>query len=516
MLSSTTDSPVKPAPSMRIASIDRATVLDADTFPNTYADPYAETTGGAPTVESIATDTLQSPSVKHGVGFSVLELVRSLTDATLAAASLFAVSAFSGHAIGSAETLLAAIAFLMLYDGRRAIGMARTQVIGIVLRRWGLSVLSLAGLGLITGYLRAFDPQVLFAWIVVTPIAQIVAHLAAPWVYRPIIRMTGVKRSIVVGDNRLGRDFAKTINGDPFACNEVVGFFDDRDKRRRGADGNEALLGTLSDVGDYARREGIDQIFIALPIAAQPRILKMIRELHDTTASIWFVADLARFQPVQASISTMGGFPVVAICESPFRGVQGSVKRVFDIVVSLTAIILTAPVMLAIALAIRMTSPGPVIFKQRRYGLDGREIRVYKFRSMTTTEDGVTTFKAAERGDSRITPVGAFIRRTSLDELPQFFNVLQGRMSVVGPRPLALLVNTHYRSRIPSYMLRHKVRPGITGWAQVNGFRGGDDLPKMTRRIEFDLEYLRKWSLWLDIKIVLRTVRVMFKDPAAF
>ncbi len=506
MLSLPTEAHVKPTPDARVAPAEFATV----------DEPAFAGAASAQAVDSISTDTLKSPSVKHGTGFSVLELVRSLTDASLAAATLFALTSFHGRTIGPAETVLAAFAFLLLYDGRRAIGMARAQVAAIVLRRWGVAVLCMAGLGVATGYIQAFDSHLLFAWIVATPVAQILAHLAAPWVYRPIVRLTGVRRSIVVGDNRLGRDFATTINADPFSCNEVVGFFDDRNKRRRGPNGKDDLLGTLNEVGDYVREQGIDQIFIALPIAAQPRILKMIRELHDTTASIWFVADLARFQPVQASISTIGGFPVVAICESPFEGVQGTVKRLFDIVVALAAIVLTAPVMLAIALAIRLTTPGPVIFKQKRYGLDGREIRVYKFRSMNVTEDGITIFKAAERADPRVTRVGAFIRRTSLDELPQFFNVLQGRMSVVGPRPHALVINTHYRSRIPSYMLRHKVRPGITGWAQVNGFRGGDDLPKMTRRIEYDLEYLRKWSLWLDVKILLRTVKVLFKDPSAY
>jgi putative colanic acid biosynthesis UDP-glucose lipid carrier transferase len=187
-----------------------------------------------------------------------------------------------------------------------------------------------------------------------------------------------------------------------------------------------------------------------------------------------------------------------------------------DVLISSIAIVLLAPVMLACALAIKLTSPGPVIFKQRRYGLDGGEITVYKFRSMTVTEDGDSSYTQVSRGDARVTPVGAFLRKTSLDEVPQFFNVFQGRMSVVGPRPHAVAVNENYRGAIPSYMIRHMVRPGITGWAQVHGYRGGDDLESMTKRIEHDLYYMRNWSLWLDLQILVRTILVIFKDPTAY
>jgi putative colanic acid biosynthesis UDP-glucose lipid carrier transferase len=295
-----------------------------------------------------------------------------------------------------------------------------------------------------------------------------------------------------------------------------VAFFDDRDEERIPPGQRTKLAGRLDAVGDFVRANNIDQIFIALPIAAQPRILNMINDLHNTTASIWFVADLARFQPVQPSISTISGYPVVAICESPFRGMPGTIKRAMDVIISTIAIVLLAPVMLGCALAIKLTSPGPVIFKQRRYGLDGGEITVYKFRSMTVTEDGDNSYTQVSRGDARVTPVGAFLRKTSLDEVPQFFNVFQGRMSVVGPRPHAVAVNENYRGAIPSYMIRHMVRPGITGWAQVHGYRGGDDLESMTKRIEHDLYYMRNWSLWLDLQILVRTVLVIFKDPTAY
>jgi putative colanic acid biosynthesis UDP-glucose lipid carrier transferase len=207
---------------------------------------------------------------------------------------------------------------------------------------------------------------------------------------------------------------------------------------------------------------------------------------------------------------------VVAVCESPFVGITGPLKRLSDIVLSLFFIIVLSPVLIAVAIGVKLTSPGPVVFKQRRYGLDGEEIWVLKFRSMTVTEDGDKVYKQVTKDDARVTRFGAFIRRTSLDELPQFFNVLLGGMSIVGPRPHAVAVNEQYRGKIPGYMVRHKVRPGITGWAQVNGFRGGDDLHSMRQRVQYDIDYLRNWSLRLDLSIIVRTVLILFKDRAAY
>ncbi len=191
-------------------------------------------------------------------------------------------------------------------------------------------------------------------------------------------------------------------------------------------------------------------------------------------------------------------------------------KRASDLVLASLILLMIWPILLATAIAIKLTSPGPVIFKQRRYGLDGREIIVYKFRSMTITEDGGNSYTQVAKNDARVTRVGNFIRKTSIDELPQFINVLQGRMSIVGPRPHVVAVNEKYRKQIPSYMIRHKVKPGITGWAQVNGYRGGDDLESMTKRIQHDLDYLRNWSVWLDVKIIFRTALMMVHDQHAY
>jgi putative colanic acid biosynthesis UDP-glucose lipid carrier transferase len=250
-------------------------------------------------------------------------------------------------------------------------------------------------------------------------------------------------------------------------------------------------------------------IFISQPISAQPRIRKLLDEVQDTTASVYFLPDIYIFDLMQARFDNVGGMPVIAICETPFMGLNSMIKRTSDIVLGLAIQVLLLPVMLVIALAVKFTSPGPIIFRQRRYGLYGEEIIVYKFRSMTVTDDGARIVQA-QKNDQRVTRIGAFLRRSSLDELPQFFNVLQGRMSIVGPRPHAVAHNEQYRKLIKGYMLRHKVKPGITGWAQVNGMRGETEtLDKMESRIQYDLDYLRSWSLWLDLWIIVKTVKVV-------
>jgi putative colanic acid biosynthesis UDP-glucose lipid carrier transferase len=245
-------------------------------------------------------------------------------------------------------------------------------------------------------------------------------------------------------------------------------------------------------------------------MVSQPRIMGLLEGLRDTTTSIYFVPDIFIADLIQARMDGVGSIPVLAVCESPFYGVNGLIKRGSDIALASAILLLVSPLMALIACAVKLSSPGPVLFKQRRYGLDGRQIVVYKFRSMTVCEDGAHV-PQARRDDPRVTPVGAILRKTSLDELPQFINVIQGRMSVVGPRPHAVAHNETYRKLIKGYMLRHKVKPGITGWAQVNGYRGETDtLGKMEKRVEYDLDYLRNWSLRLDLYIVFRTLFVVF------
>jgi putative colanic acid biosynthesis UDP-glucose lipid carrier transferase len=238
--------------------------------------------------------------------------------------------------------------------------------------------------------------------------------------------------------------------------------------------------------------------------------------LRDTTASIYYVPDLQVFDLVQTRSSSIQGIPVIAMCETPFYGFRGVGKRVTDIVISASILLMAAPVLAVIAVLVKFSSPGPVIFRQRRYGLNGEEILVYKFRTMRVVEDGNAVLQA-RRADSRTTPVGRFLRRYSLDELPQLINVLQGRMSLVGPRPHAVAHNEMYRKLIKGYMVRHKVLPGITGLAQVNGMRGETrTVEQMEARVRYDIEYLRTWSIALDLKILAKTAVRVLNDARAY
>jgi putative colanic acid biosynthesis UDP-glucose lipid carrier transferase len=256
-------------------------------------------------------------------------------------------------------------------------------------------------------------------------------------------------------------------------------------------------------------------VFVALSVD-DPRTRALLDELRDTTCSVYLIPDVSLFDLIQAQSADIQGIPIIALCESPFHGVRGIVKRATDIILASLLLLLAAPAMIAIAIGIKWSSPGRVLFKQDRYGLDGERIVVYKFRTMHVAENGDRVVQAT-RNDPRVTRIGAFLRRTSLDELPQLINVLQGRMSLVGPRPHAVAHNEEYRRLISGYMVRHKVAPGITGWAQVNGCRGETaTIEDMKRRIGYDLEYLRHWYWGLDLKIMLRTCVLMFRDERAY
>ena len=319
------------------------------------------------------------------------------------------------------------------------------------------------------------------------------------------VRQRPRQRAVIVGRTELGARLESALRHDRLLRTEVVGYFDDRD-RISDALHIAPVAGRQPRLADFVTHHAVDQVFITLPMSRDARIMSLLEALHDSTASIYFVPDIFAFNLIQARFDILGGVPVVAVRETPFYGAAWLVQAHQRRGHRRRRLLLLAPLLRRSALAIKLDSRGPVFFRQKRYGLDGREIQVLKFRSMTVTEDGKDAFVAAARGDARITRVGAFIRRTSIDELPQLINVLEGSMSIVGPRPHAVAMNEHYRREIPSYMVRHKVKPGITGWAQVNGCRGGDDLESMRRRIELDLAYLRHWSLWLDFRILLKTL----------
>jgi putative colanic acid biosynthesis UDP-glucose lipid carrier transferase len=444
-------------------------------------------------------------------------LVRVALDSAVAIAMLLACVLGIDGRFDGACLILALLVFALTFPGPAREGVGAARLARDILADWMAVAALLLLLGWASRTLDAFDSRAILAWMLATPAALFAAHRLLPPLLARVLAAEGLQRTAVIaGANELGRQLAGRIAASPFLGVRFAGFFDDRGGERLEGVDPGAALGRLGQLAGYVKQQHVDVIYITLPMASQPRILKLLEELRDTTASIYFVPDILLFDLIQARVDTIGGMPVLAVCESPFYGLNALFKRASDLALAAAILVLIAPLMLGIALGVKLSGPGPVLFKQRRYGLDGREIVVYKFRSMTCVEDG-SVIRQATQGDRRITLFGAFLRRYSLDELPQFINVLQGRMSVVGPRPHAVAHNEMYRKLIRGYMIRHKVKPGITGLAQVNGLRGETDtLDKMQARIEGDLAYLRNWSLLLDLQIVLKTVAVVLRGHNAY
>jgi putative colanic acid biosynthesis UDP-glucose lipid carrier transferase len=381
---------------------------------------------------------------------------------------------------------------------------------------WMLVVTALLIFALSFNLASVYANEVILSWVFATALALLAADVyaskLASWL---TAASTSTARHIIIGVNDVGLELAKRVSQSA-GFGKVLGFFDYRSPERLPDGTRQQLLGHCRDVAEYVRRNSIRTVYIALPISTAPRISALLQELRDTTASIYFVPNLFAFDLVQARCVDINGMPALAICDTPMQGLSGIGKRITDIVFATLALVMISPIFITIAAAVRLSSPGAVLFKQKRYGLNGEEILVYKFRSMTVCENGAVVMQAT-KNDRRVTPLGKFLRRSSLDELPQIINVLQGTMSFVGPRPHAVAHNEQYRKLISGYMIRHKVRPGITGWAQVNGLRGETDtIDKMQRRVQFDLDYLRNWSFWLDIKIISKTVLTVLKDSNAY
>ncbi|MBX2867954.1 MAG: undecaprenyl-phosphate glucose phosphotransferase [Acidiferrobacterales bacterium] len=336
---------------------------------------------------------------------------------------------------------------------------------------------------------------------------------------------------LIVGAGDFGQRVSENLQKNQWVGINTIGFLDDSDSNQdrviNGVPvlGRTSLLPELTSSTDPDRLDSlcktldcksIDQVWIALPISEEKKIREVSNSLFDSPVSVVFVPDIFVNGILNHSVDNFAGMPVVNLRSSPMLGISSTFKLIEDIVLSSLILIATFLPMMIIAILIKLESKGPVIFKQRRYGIDGKEILVWKFRTMNVMEDSDKVVQA-KRGDSRVTRLGAILRRTSLDELPQFFNVLQGRMSIVGPRPHAVAHNEKYRKIIDTYMWRCKVKPGITGWAQVNGWRGETDtVDKMEKRVEYDLEYLKSWSVWFDLKIILKTVVCVFNNKGTY
>lgn len=439
-----------------------------------------------------------------------------LLDPVVAIGSLIAVALAYGEQVSGPLVILSLIVFGLTFPGRAQLDATLRSMYRDLILGWSLILGSLFFFGYATGYIDIFPRDLVFEWAVMVPLSVLIAHHLARAVIPKLVLTQQQRLAAIVGANELGLKLAWKIKRTPLARIRVVGFFDDRSFERLQRVKPERLCGGLASLAEFVRQHRIDQIYLTLPLTSQPRILRLLEDLRDTTASIYFVPDIFVIDLIQARMDAVGGIPVVAVCDTPFTGINGLAKRISDIVLTLLILLVISPVMLAIAVGVKLSSPGPALFRQRRYGLDGQEITVLKFRSMTVCEDGMSVPQAV-RDDPRVTRFGALIRRTSLDELPQFLNVLQGTMSIVGPRPHAVVHNELYRKLISGYMIRHKVKPGITGWAQVHGYRGEtESVHKMKKRIDYDLDYLRNWSLRLDLLIIMRTVVMVFRDRRAY
>jgi putative colanic acid biosynthesis UDP-glucose lipid carrier transferase len=402
--------------------------------------------------------------------------------------------------------------YLLLAESRsRYLGAGQFAVSWLMLALFIEVVFRLAG------FQNYFPEWFIVEWLLLCPLVILLAHYGfRSFIMHPSSGRSAIRRVLVVGANASGLILANCIRDNAQLRLDFIGFVDDRIPERLPGVIEQEILGSIAEMQQVIAQHEVQRIYISLPMAPQQRILDMLDSLKDSTVSVYFVPDLTICDLIQARLDNVDGLPVLGVCESPFMGLSGLIKRLEDLLLASAILCLIWPLLLAVALAVRLTSPGPSLFVQRRYGVDGKSIDVYKFRSMTVMEDGAE-IRQAKKDDKRLTPIGSFLRRTSLDELPQFLNVLSGSMSIVGPRPHANAHNELYRGLIKGYMIRHKVKPGITGWAQVNGWRGEtSQIEQMQKRVELDLDYIRHWSVWLDLKIVLRTIVLVFRDQNAY
>jgi len=476
--------------------------------------------------------------------------VRVALDPTLIVLCLLLSCTIAGSGFGAGELVLAVIVFSLTFPSEVSLHKLRQNLFGTITVNWFAMVALLGFFGYATKFVWDFDLRMLEIWAVGTPLVLYAAHRAIPYLVPQLLAIDGYRSAVVIAANSVGLRMARNLVEHPALGFHFLGFFDDElagpvdgpaatvrygavdlasTKEGAARDGDDdrgtrpatavapgPLLGRVDAAGGFVKANRVETVFIALPMEAQPQLLRLLDEIKDTTASVYFVPDIFITDLINARIDDVNGMPVMAVCESPIVGVNALFKRIFDIAFSVLAIVALSPVLLAIAAGVALGSPGPILFRQRRYGLDGRQIVVWKFRSMTVAEDGAEV-RQATRDDQRVTPLGSFLRRTSLDELPQLFNVLLGSMSLVGPRPHAVAHNEQYRGLIKGYMVRHKVKPGITGWAQVNGLRGEtDSIDKMRRRIEHDIEYLRRWSPGFDLLILCKTAGILLKRTNAY
>ena len=449
--------------------------------------------------------------VKSQNGFSTLY---RLVDISIITFLFLVVTGFS-HTSVTTENLLLVCTYIIMFqlsaEGmelyRSWRGFRTPELLRAAAITWLLSLLGTFALGFLFSPKVNLAPVLILGWLALCFFSLLIwRFVMRKFLFRLRKRGLNSRRSIVIGATQLGYNVAHQIQENSHLGITFNGLFDDRSEDRLAHEFKNQVLGTIEDAIEMAKRNEVDYLYIALPMSAESRIRHILDKCSDTTANVYIIPNFFMYNLLNARWQSVGSVQAPSVYDTPFQGASNVLKRTEDIILSSFFLTMLALPMLGIAAAVKLTSKGPVIFKQKRYGLDGKQITVYKFRSMTTQDNGPVV-KQATKNDSRLTKIGGFLRRSSLDELPQFINVLQGRMSIVGPRPHAVAHNEEYRKLITGYMLRHKVKPGITGWAQVNGLRGETEtVNKMVQRVEYDLDYIHRWSVWFDIKIIFMTV----------
>lgn len=415
--------------------------------------------------------------------------------------------------------VLAIVTFLMMVAIYNGVGVyrhdnARSDYFSALMQGWGLLVVLLAVFGFVTKTSETFSREVILTWSVTGFLGQcLVYYFTRIFIFRAVSETIP---TLMFGGGELARHIATHINRNQWIADKVVGVVDeDSSVASEWEQIGIPFLGKPDDLREIVSKQNVRRVYICLPMSESSKIKPLALGLVESNVDVIWAPDIFGVSLLNHSIKEIAGVPLISLSETPLIGGSALAKTAMDKVFAVIAIILASPVLLVTAIAVKLSSPGPVLFKQKRHGWDGRIVEVYKFRSMVVHEEKEGQVTQARKVDDRITTVGRFIRRTSIDELPQLFNVLEGSMSLVGPRPHAIAHNEFYRDKISAYMLRHRIKPGLTGLAQVNGYRGETDtLDKMENRVNYDLAYINNWSIWLDIEIMFRTVFVLFGKNA--
>jgi putative colanic acid biosysnthesis UDP-glucose lipid carrier transferase len=415
--------------------------------------------------------------------------------------------------------IVAALLMLVVYEYagvyRRIAG--RIEGVQNLARSWGVVLMILGIVAFVTKTSEEFSRQIILMWALGTFVLQAFGYVVTLEIYRRFqAHVTPSIPTVVLGTGALARHLVNSVRRNPWLPDDIKGVLSEHagDNPHWNVD-NVPVIDTTARVLEVVRAHGIRRIYVALPLRLTYQLEALHNMLFNENIDIIWAPDIFSFNLLNHSVREVSGVPLITLSESPvISGGRAFLKTVMDMGIGSLALLGLSPVMIAVAIAIKLDSKGPILFRQRRHGWDGQEFEVYKFRSMRVhQEHGAVT--QATREDPRITRVGRFIRRTSLDELPQLFNVLQGSMSLVGPRPHAIAHNEYYSEVVNAYLARHRIKPGMTGLAQINGYRGETDtLEKMQKRVEYDLEYINHWSPWLDTKILLLTPFRIFSQNA--